>query len=508
MDWMRNNMKAIIWLAVAAFGLTIFAGWGMGILGGLGQERILGTVAGEQVEMEEYLRELRRVREEHEGPVDEETRINQRRKAFDKIVERVLIRQLLEREGGEARSEEIRQWFMSRPEFRTETGQFDAQSYQQFLERITPARRRELEEAEKDRIETMRFYGWLQDKVDLSDTEAEQLIETGFREVKLYGIFIDPTTYIDEERVRDYYETRERDFEAPPRAFLRQIFFEAPEAEGDQRRQQLEQLRRRVEHIKRRVSDEDDFSDLAREYSQDTETVEQGGMLGWVEREQLSSPQASAVFRTEPGNISELARAEDGYYLYYVRELEIDEKKPLDEVRDQIENALLADTHWQQAKQSAREAYDSLRARQDVLGAVREKAVEYHGQAAQMRGDYGWLPVKFVYLLSEEDRPVYSGELSDGFAMDPAISAVLSGLRAGDLSEPFVSEYGYHIFYCGEQRAGKTELLTADDRQQLRQFLIQEKTADFIEDWLKWRRARAEIKLEVEPERVGKVRNE
>ena len=61
MNWMRDKMKIIIWLAVAAFGLTIFAGWGMGILGDHGRERQLGTIAGERVNMEEYLRELRTV---------------------------------------------------------------------------------------------------------------------------------------------------------------------------------------------------------------------------------------------------------------------------------------------------------------------------------------------------------------------------------------------------------------------------------------------------------------
>ncbi len=504
MNWMRENMKAFIWLAVIAFGSTIFAAWGMGILGNPGRDRFVATVDGQRVEMEEYQRELRQIRERHTGPITEEERVEQRRRAFDRIVDKVLINQLVETEGAQARPEEIRQWFMARPEFRNEEGKFDARRYQNFIERVNPIRRRKLEEAEKNRIETMRFYGWLQSKVDLTDTEANELIRSGFKELDLYGIYIEPATYISDERIRNYYLSRSNQFLAPPRANVRVIFFEEPPAESKDRGKYLKQVRRHVDYIRRRADSEDEFARFAQEYSQDTQTASQGGLLGWVYRKELNPSQASAVFGTEPGNISELVRGKEGYYLYFVRETEVGQKKTLPEVKEEIENRLLSDTHWKKAKAVAQSLYEEIKSADNSLSMLRKKATFYSGSAARNRGEYGWFPVRFVYLLSEQNRNVYQDELSDGFVVEPHISASLAGLESGELSAPVRSRFGYHIFYSGGTRPGQTGQLTSEDRRQLRQFLAREKSEDFIERWLKWRRKQADVELKVEPERVGK----
>jgi hypothetical protein len=148
--------------------------------------------------------------------------------------------------------------------------------------------------------------------------------------------------------------------------------------------------------------------------------------------------------------------------------------------------------------------YKEIKSAGSPLALLREKAAFYSGAVAQNRGEYGWIPVRFVYLLSEQDRNVYQGELSDGFVVESRISASLAGLESGELSEPVRSRFGYHIFYSGGTRPGQTGQLTAEDRRQLRQFLAREKSEDFIERWLKWRRQQVEVELEVEPERVGK----
>ena len=91
MNWMRDNMKAFIWVAVIAFGSTIFAAWGMGILGNYGRDRFVATVDGQRVEMEEYQRELRQIRENHEGPVTEQIRSEQRRAVWNSLPKNAIV---------------------------------------------------------------------------------------------------------------------------------------------------------------------------------------------------------------------------------------------------------------------------------------------------------------------------------------------------------------------------------------------------------------------------------
>ena len=75
MNWLRDQMKTIIWMIVVAFVLTIFASWGMGGFSGPRKQHV-ATVDGDKIFLsdfqEQFSRQQEIYRQQNEGPVDTE----------------------------------------------------------------------------------------------------------------------------------------------------------------------------------------------------------------------------------------------------------------------------------------------------------------------------------------------------------------------------------------------------------------------------------------------------
>jgi len=89
-----------------------------------------------------------------------------------------------------------------------------------------------------------------------------------------------------------------------------------------------------------------DFVALARERSQDENTKETGGDLGFFPRGQLISPELEeAAFALQPGQISEVVQSQFGYHIVQVLEKVTDRPLPLEVLNSLKEQAFAA---WMQ----------------------------------------------------------------------------------------------------------------------------------------------------------------
>lgn len=89
-----------------------------------------------------------------------------------------------------------------------------------------------------------------------------------------------------------------------------------------------------------------DFVVLARERSQDENTKEAGGDLGFFPRGQLISPELEeTAFALQPGQISEVVRSQFGYHIVQVLEKAADRPLPLELLNSSKEQAFAA---WMQ----------------------------------------------------------------------------------------------------------------------------------------------------------------
>src|SRR5690606_1261568 len=116
-----------------------------------------------------------------------------------------------------------------------------------------------------------------------------------FRQLSEKAIQAD--TAITDEELRAIYEAEQPGLEIRARHILLQV---APDATPAQRNQVLAQ----ANELRARAAAGENFAELAREYSQDPGSAENGGDLGFFGRGQMVAPFEAAAFALDVGEVS------------------------------------------------------------------------------------------------------------------------------------------------------------------------------------------------------------
>ncbi len=133
-----------------------------------------------------------------------------------------------------------------------------------------------------------------------------------------------------EEVERFYEENKEAQFTTPEQRCARHILFSKDQ-------------RARAEEVKGQLQNGADFAGLAREYSQDPGSAEQGGDLGCLGQGETVPSFEEALFNAGQGEIVGPVETEFGYHVIEVTEIREQSTQPLEEVEAQISEQLSAD---------------------------------------------------------------------------------------------------------------------------------------------------------------------
>ncbi|PTX92188.1 parvulin peptidyl-prolyl isomerase [Verrucomicrobia bacterium LW23] len=169
-------------------------------------------------------------------------------------------------------------------------------------------------------------------------------------------------------RIEQYYSENFKQYMQEDQVDLRIIFISASafkerrlnakgvEEEFDPREEQ-------IRAIYDRIVQGESFEDMARDYSEGV-MRDRGGHMGWTKRGDISPTLANVAFKLRPGEMSKVIKIADtempGYYLLKVDEVKRASVRPLAEVRDEIEGALIQN--------------ERLRLRQEWLDSLKVKA--------------------------------------------------------------------------------------------------------------------------------------
>ena len=151
----------------------------------------------------------------------------------------------------------------------------------------------------------------------------------------------------DEEVERFYEENKAAQFTTPETRCTRHILFNK-----DQQQQ--------AEEVKGQLQDGGDFAELAREFSQDPGSAEQGGDLGCIGQGETVPNFEEAVFGAEQGEIVGPVETEFGYHVIEVTDIREESTQPLSEVEAQIRAQLTTEaqaeefTAWLQEQKEQR----------------------------------------------------------------------------------------------------------------------------------------------------------
>jgi peptidyl-prolyl cis-trans isomerase SurA len=209
--------------------------------------------------------------------------------------------------------------------------------------------------------------------------------------------------------------------------------------------QQLEDATRRAEDVVNRARQGEDFARLAVAYS-NSQTALEGGALGWRRGPEIPTVLADLVVGLKPGEISTPLRTPSGYHIVRLNEVRgADQQVVIEQTR--ARHILLKPTEIQDdatVEQRLRDVRERIQKGEDF--AVLAKTLSEDPGSGAEGGDLGWTaPGTFV----------------------PEFDAVLASLRENEISEPFRTQFGWHIV----QLLGKRQYDSTDELRRQRAFL-------------------------------------
>jgi peptidyl-prolyl cis-trans isomerase D len=158
--------------------------------------------------------------------------------------------------------------------------------------------------------------------------KTEESVSLEFVEIRLDGI--SEAVVVDEPAIRQYYEenadryrTREQRL---PRHILIAVDVDTDEAAAEQT----------IAELSERLATGAAFEELAGEFSDDTASAEQGGMLDWSGRGDFVSAFEEALFALKKGETSGPVRTEFGYHLIQLDDIKAGTQRSYDEVHDEL----------------------------------------------------------------------------------------------------------------------------------------------------------------------------
>jgi len=186
---------------------------------------------------------------------------------------------------------------------------------------------------------------------------------------------------------------------------------------------QIAQAQQRANDVYQRASKGEDFGKLAVAYSNSEDALE-GGSLGWRQGSELPTFLTSLILSLKPGEVGAPLRTPTGIHIVKLNQVRAQDKK---HIVEQIHvRHILLKTNALQDDATVRQRLEQIR--QSILKgesfAVAASASSQDPGSASQGGDLGW-----------QSPDVY----------DPSFSAAVEKLKVGEISEPFKTQYGWHI---------------------------------------------------------------
>jgi len=209
--------------------------------------------------------------------------------------------------------------------------------------------------------------------------------------------------------------------------------------------------------IKDKLAAGEDFAKLAKEYSEDPASAERDGDLGFTKRGDFVKEFEEVAFELQPGQISDIVQSQFGYHI-----IKLTERRG-EQIR--TSHILIRLTPTEEDERIIVQKLNDIR--QDILDGASfdSMAVQYSDDenAAEDKGSLGVWEVEKLAI--------------------PAFKTVVIKLSAGDISDPFKTEYGYHILTLNA-RNPERKLTLENDWEQIQQITLNYKMEKEYAKWI------------------------
>jgi peptidyl-prolyl cis-trans isomerase D len=169
--------------------------------------------------------------------------------------------------------------------------------------------------------------------------EERKITYFAFTQEQIPGGVPQPT----QQQIQQYYNDHMSDYQVPEQAKSRHILISVPEG-ADAKTDAA--AKAKAESVLKQLQAGGSWTDLAKKYSDDPGSKDQGGELGFAQRGKMVPEFDKAIFSQKIGDI-EIVKSSFGYHIIQVEERQSAHTQPLSEVQANIVAALTRDVAGQ-----------------------------------------------------------------------------------------------------------------------------------------------------------------
>ena len=168
------------------------------------------------------------------------------------------------------------------------------------------------------------------------------------------------------------------------------------------------------------------FADLARQYSKDGGTAEQGGDLGILLHSQMEGPLGDAIFSMTKGEIAGPVKSEFGYHVVQLQDIIAGGPLPFDQVRAELEQELKDSAADDRHRVLERQLADAMFDATDLQSLAESTGLEVQNENSYTRSGGGVFGANQAVIDAVFDpRILQEGQISDIVEVDADRSIAL-----------------------------------------------------------------------------------
>lgn len=156
----------------------------------------------------------------------------------------------------------------------------------------------------------------------IKESEVKKDLETNLKAKKL----VEDTIDISEDEMKSYFDENKDSFDQPEQVKASHILVKDEKPANE---------------VKKKLSDGEKFAELAKEYSTDTASKEDGGDLGYFSKEDMVQEFSDAAFDLNVNEISEPVKTEYGYHVIKVIDKKAAQDANYENSKEEIKQLLL-----------------------------------------------------------------------------------------------------------------------------------------------------------------------
>lgn len=337
---LRDNMKYILGIVAVAFIVMLVFSWGMGGFRGNSatEKGIIGKINGQKIQYRRFQElvnmQISQIKEQSpEQEITEALSQRIRDQVWEQLIQSVLFQEEINHLNIQISPEEVVynlqtlqnippeyvEYIKSVESFQTD-GKFDINKYQQALQ--DPANYQQwipFENMIKSQLPLQKLRQRIISTIRVSDPELYMDYIWKNEEVNVKYIACTQQTISSEnievldEEIQNYYKKNKEDYTEPEKRKLQYVKFEFKPSKDD-----TLGIQQDMQDILSQLQEGEDFSELAKTYSQDPGSASKGGDLGYFSRGSMTKPFEEAAFNARIGEVVGPVKTNFGIHLIKV----------------------------------------------------------------------------------------------------------------------------------------------------------------------------------------------